>query len=205
MGVSILIGCERSGVVRDAFRALGYDAVSCDLVDTESEGPHIKGDVLLALDSRVWDLFIVFPDCTFLCNSGIHWNNRGRGWEGTEKAVKFVERLMQSPVKRMALENPMGILSTRIRKPDQRIQPYQFGADASKETCLWLKGLPPLVPTKYVAPRLVEYQGKLVKRWANQTDSGQNKLAPSEQRAMNRARTYDGIAAAMAAQWSRLL
>lgn len=202
---SILIGCERSGIVRDAFRALGHDAISCDLVASERPGPHIIGDVLEAAYSREWNLLIVFPGCTYLCSSGLHWNNRGRGWERTEAALEFVRALMAVPVPRFALENPRGCISTRIRKPDQSVQPYQFGEDASKETFLWLQNLPPLVASSYVEPRLVFHGGKWRKRWANQTDSGQNRLGPSPTRAMDRARTYQGIADAMAAQWSDLL
>lgn len=201
----VLIGCERSGIVRDAFIARGYDAVSCDLFESERPGPHIQGDVLVAAYSRLWDMFIVFPDCTFLCSSGLHWNGRGRGHEKTEAALEFVRKLMAVPVSRFALENPRGCISTRIRKADQSIQPYRFGDDASKETMLWLRGLPPLWPTLYIEPRLVWHDGKWRKRWGNQTDSGRNKLSPSETRAMDRARTYQGIANAMADQWGKLI
>lgn len=134
---------------------------------------------------------------TYLCGSGIHWNNRGRGWERTEQAVEFVLKLAEAPISQITIENPIGILSTRWRKPDQIIQPYEFGDDASKKTCLWLKGLPLLMPTQRVAGRIVNGR----ERWANQTDSGQNKLPPSVRRAAMRSETYPGIAAGMAAQW----
>lgn len=193
----ILIGCEYSGVVRDAFRAAGHDAVSCDLLPSQTPGPHFQCDIFEVIEQR-WDAAIFFPPCTFLCSSGLHWNTRrpGRAVE-TEKALKFVAALLNADVPAIALENPIGCISTRIRKYNQIIQPYQFGDDASKSTCLWLKNLPPLRPTQYVEPRIIS--GK--KRWSNQTDSGQNRLGPSETRALDRAKTYPGIAAAMADQW----
>jgi len=146
------------------------------------------------------------PPCTFLNVAGIHWNNRGRGWEKTEAALDFVRWLLSRPEPHY-LENPLGIISTRIRPADQYIQPYQFGDDASKKTGLWLHGVPPLVidPAKRVAGRKVEWRGKMVERWSNQTDSGQNRLGPSETRWKDRSLTYPGIAKAMAAQWSEYL
>jgi len=204
--LSILVICESSGVVREAFRALGHDAYSCDLLPADDGSPfHIQGDALGVLDAG-WDMVGMHPPCTFLCGSGIHWNDRGRGWMGTDAALAFVRRLMEcrSP---WYLENPVGLISTRIRKPDQTVQPYEFGDDASKRTCLWLNRLPCLVedPAKRVPGRKVEWprgSGKIVERWANQTDSGQNRLAPSDDRWKARSRTYPGIAAAMAAQWT---
>ena len=144
-----------------------------------------------------FDLMIAHPHCTYLCASGIHWNNRGRGWKETEKALEFFKLLLTAPIPKIAIENPVGIVSSRIRKPDQIIQPHWFGEDASKATCLWLKDLQKLTPTGYVKPRRVN--GK--PRWGNQTDSGQNRIAPSSDRWKERSRTYPGIAAAMAAQW----
>jgi hypothetical protein len=132
----------------------------------------------------------------------MHWTARGlRDPKLTEEALEFVRLLMAAPIPRICIENPVGVISTRIRKPDQIVQPYQFGADASKKTCLWLKGLPPLRPTSFVEPRYVD--GK--PRWANQTDSGQNKLSPSDDRWKARSQTYEGIAEAMAQQWSAAL
>jgi hypothetical protein len=193
----ILVACEYSGRVRDAFRKLGHDAWSCDLLPAETPSPyHYQCDLREVLD-KGWDMLIAFPDCTFVCGSGIHWNDRGRGWERTEAAVEFFRMLWEQPIPYIALENPIGILSKRICKPTQIIQPHQFGDDASKATCLWLKNLPSLSPTKYIAPRIVG--GK--KRWANQTDSGQNRLGPSDDRWKERSRTYQGIADAMADQW----
>jgi hypothetical protein len=193
----ILVACEYSGRVRDAFRKLGHDAWSCDLLPAETPSPyHLQCDVRDVLDQG-WDMLIGFPDCTFVCGSGIHWNDRGRGWERTEAAVDFFRMLWEFPIRHIALENPIGILSKRICKPTQIIQPHQFGDDASKATCLWLKNLPSLSPTCHVPPRIVG--GK--NRWANQTDSGQNRLGPSEDRWKERSRTYQGIADAMADQW----
>lgn len=193
----VLIACEHSGIVRDAFIGVGHDAMSCDFLPTDSKGPHYQGDVLDIINDG-WDLMIAHPPCTYLCASGLHWNNKRLGRaEKTEQAIEFVKRLMSSPIKRWAIENPIGCLSKRIRKPDQIIQPWQFGDDASKATCLWLNGLLPLRPTNFINPRIVN--GK--KRWSNQTDSGQNKLAPSENRAKIRSLTYKGIASAMADQW----
>jgi len=197
----VLVACEFSGTVREAFARLKHDAWSCDILPTEALGQHIQGDVLEVLDEG-WDLMIAHPPCTYLCSSGLHWNTRTPGRaEKTEEALDFVRRLLDAPIEHIALENPVGCISTRIRKYDQKIQPYQFGHDASKGTCLWLKNLPPLEPTKYVEPRVVN--GK--KRWANQTDSGQNRLGPSEDRWAKRSLTYPGIAKAMAQQWGRFI
>lgn len=145
----ILIACEFSGTVRDAFIARGHDAVSCDLLPTESPGPHIQCDVLSVLDDG-WDMMIAHPPCTYLSVSGLHWNKRGvmvggrHRAELTEDALDFVRALMDAPIPKIALENPVSCISTRIRKPDQKIHPWMFGHDASKTTCLWLKGLPKL-------------------------------------------------------------
>ena len=196
----VLVACEWSGTVRDAFRAKGHDAWSCDL-EPCAAGPdfHLQMDAMAAVVAGgPWDALIAFPPCTYLCKSGLHWNGRidGRA-DKTERALAFVRALMAAPVPRIAIENPSGRISTAIRKPDQTIQPYQFGHDASKATCLWLKGLPPLEHTRQVAPRMVDGRP----RWANQTDSGQNRLGPSPGRARARGKTYQGIADAMASQW----
>jgi hypothetical protein len=196
----VLVACEYSGRVRDAFRERGHDAVSCDLLDTDAPGPHYKGDVL-DLMGEPWDLMVAFPPCTYLCSSGLHWNKRRPERAAmTEEALTFVRALMDAPIPRIAIENPVGCISTRIRKPTQTIHPYQYGDDASKRTCLWLKNLPRLEPTGYIEPRMVD--GK--PRWANQTDSGQNKLGPSSDRWKQRSLTYPGIARAMAEQWGIL-
>jgi len=194
----ILVACESSGAVRDAFRARGHFAMSCDLLSSEQPGPHHQGDVRELLGQE-WDLLIAHPPCTYLSVSGMHWTTRGlRDPKLTEDALEFVRLFMDAPIERIAIENPVSIISSRIRKPDQIIQPYQFGHDASKKTCLWLKGLPLLKPTQMVEPRIIN--GK--PRWGNQTDSGQNKLPPSKDRWKLRSKTYEGIADAMAAQWS---
>jgi len=185
-------------VVRDAFRALGHAAISCDLLPTAAPGPHVEGDVLELLTREGFDLMVAHPPCTYLAGSGLHWNRRRPGRAGqTEEALEFVRTLLAAPVPRIALENPVGAIGTRIRPADQYIQPYQFGEDASKRTGLWLKALPRLRPTGFVEPRMVGGRP----RWANQTDSGQNRLGPSADRWALRSATYPGIASAMAAQW----
>lgn len=191
----VLVACEYSGTVRDAFAALGHDAMSCDLLPTDSQGNHYQGDVRDVLNDG-WDLMIAHPPCTYLAVSGLHWNKRvpGRS-EKTEEALAFVHLLLDAPIERIALENPVSCISSRIRKPDQIIQPWWFGDDASKKTCLWLKNLPPLVETDRLA-------GDSSTRRANQTASGQNKLPPSADRWKIRSKTYPGIARAMAQQWS---
>lgn len=232
--MKVLIACERFGVTRDTFIAAGHDAMSCDLVDTEVPGPHYKGDVRDVLHGG-WDLMIAHPDCTYLTNSAAWAYKDGPyhqavkpgtlvGQERREArilALDFVRLLLNAPINKIALENPVGVISTNIRKPDQYIQPYEYGDDASKKTGLWLKNLPKLVPSNYVNPRLVCKKCKYVftydnsccpscssteflPRWANQTDSGQNKLSPSKDRAMERAKTYQGWADAMVDQWGNL-
>jgi hypothetical protein len=173
--------------------------MSCDLLPTDRPGPHYQGDVFDVIGNG-WDLMIAHPPCTYLCSSGLHWNKRyPERATKTADALAFVQRLMDAPIARIAIENPIGRLGTAIRKADQVIQPYQFGHDASKQTALWLKGLPLLQPTQLVAPRMVN--GKA--RWSNQTDSGQNRLSPSPDRWKLRSTTYQGIANAMANQWGQ--
>lgn len=210
----VLIGYESSGVVREAFRALGHDAWSCDLLPAEDGSRyHLQGDIWDMIGGMNWNLGIFHPSCTYLTNSAAwafgdgpyHQNVKTETLVGQarrdarELALAEVRRLMALPFPH-AIENPVGAISGAIRKPDQIIQPWQFGDDASKATCLWLKRLPKLATTKKIAPRMVD--GK--PRWANQTDSGQNKLSPGPNRWQDRSRTYPGIAAAMAAQWGAL-
>jgi hypothetical protein len=193
----VLVACEYSGRVRDAFIALGHQATSCDLLPTDAPGLHYQGDVMDIIADG-WDLMVAHPPCTYLSVSGMHWTTRGlRDPQLTEDALEFVRQLMAAPIDKIAIENPISVISSRIRKPDQIIMPYQFGHDASKKTCLWLKNLPPLQPTSFVEPRIVN--GK--PRWGNQTDSGQNKLPPSADRWKVRSETYKGIADAIAQQW----
>lgn len=191
--MKVLVACEYSGVVRDAFEAAGHDAWSCDVLPTDVPGQHLQCDVLTILD-RGWDLMIAHPPCTHLAVSGAaHFHRKQK--EQAE-ALEFVRALLNAPILRICLENPVSIISTRIRKPNQIIQPYQFGHAESKKTCLWLKNLPLLVPTDIVA--------KPATGWLNTTPSGQNKLGPSKDRWKLRSKTYSGIAAAMANQWGNL-
>jgi hypothetical protein len=209
----VLIACERFGAVRDAFLARGHDAWSLDIApDATGSARHIQDDVRLHLREG-WDLMIAHPDCTYL-TSAAEWaygpgpyhqkvkpgtlTGQARR-DARQSAIELVREIMAAPIPRIAVENPVGVLSSRIRKPDQIIQPHQFGADASKATCLWLQGLPLLVATYRIAPRMIDGRP----RWGNQTDSGQNRLSPGAGRAMERARTYPGIASAMADQWGR--
>lgn len=202
----ILVACERSGRVRDAFRARGHDAISCDLEPSEAPGPHIQGDALEAAYAGRWDMIIAHPECVYLCGSGIHWNRRRpERAKLTEEALAFALALWRVPCEKFALENSVGILSRpeNLGKPTQIVQPHWFGDDASKATCWWLRNLPPLKPTRRAPGRRVTLpNGKTVERWANQTDSGQNRLGPSPTRSMDRARSYPGMCAAMAEQWS---
>lgn len=196
---SVLVACEFSGRVRDAFAARGFEAWSCDYLPSETEGNHWQADVLTILNNQNWDLIIAHPPCTRLAVSGA-WTWKGKE-EEQRQSIDFFMSLYNADCKHVAVENPVGIMSSVFRKPDQIIQPYQFGEDASKATCLWLKGLPRLEPTDWVPPRMINGRP----RWANQTASGQNKLGPSPSRASERARTYRGIAEAMAQQWSSYL
>jgi hypothetical protein len=191
----VLVACEYSGRVRDAFLWAGHDAMSCDLLPSESDhGPHYQGDVCDVIGDG-WDLMVAHPPCTYLASSGLHWNKRRpeRALQ-TEAAVAFFMQLWEAPIAKVAIENPIGAMSSRFRKPDQIIQPWQYGDDASKATCLWLRGLPCLVPQNALP-------GDRSTRRANQTESGQNKLGPSPDRWKLRSYTFPGIAAAMASQW----
>lgn len=192
---NILIGCEYSGIVRNAFTALGHNALSVDLLPSETKGNHIQGDILDVIRSEKWDLLIAFPPCTHLAVSGARYFEAKRADGRQQKALTFVGALLAADVPRIALENPVGVISSYIRKPDQIIQPWMFGEDASKKTCLWLKNLPKLEPTKII----------IKDRYGNQTPSGQNNLPPSAERWKVRSRTYQGIARAMAEQWGKVL
>jgi hypothetical protein len=180
----VLVACEYSGTVRDAFLRAGHYAMSCDLLPCESSasGDHYQGDVREVLDHG-WDLMVAHPPCTHLAVSGARW------WKDKQveqaEALGFVRLLLNAPVPRIALENPVSKISTVIRKPDQIIQPWQFGHGETKATCLWLKGLPKLVPTNVVEGR----------------EARVHRMSPSPERWKERSRTYTGIAAAMANQW----
>jgi hypothetical protein len=247
--MNILVACESSARVRDAFIARGHNAWSCDLKPTLGRaGNHLQGDVRWAIDGalhkfpqaidirtgrqplfRKWDMLIAFPECRFMAASGLWRRQLDDGREElTEEALAFVVYLMECDIPRIAIENPVGVIATRILEaPDlftgsriaegrrrqgtlpasQVINPYEFGDDASKTTCLWLKNLPLLKPTKRIAGRMVEWppgSGRQVERWSNQTDSGNNKLGPGKRRAALRGYTYPGIANAMGDQWGRV-
>lgn len=254
----ILVACEYSGRVRNAFAALGHDVLSADFEPAEDNSPnHYQGDCFDLIKDQSFDLMIAHPPCTYLSVSGMHWTSRGlRDPKLTEDALGFVRRLMDAPIPKIALENPVSVISTRIRPPSQIIQPWMFGEDASKKTCLWLKGLPNLefkladvIPPNgwskvkpasdldgcqgcgesYCTKHNDHYgdcdwlglneDGAAYKAnsgvifgtrkqpapkqvWGNQTPSGQNKLGPSKDRWKERSRTYEGIAKAMASQWT---
>lgn len=191
MKVGVL--CEFSGVVRDAFLARGHDAISCDLLPTEAPGPHLIGDCR-SFDWGSCDLVIAHPPCTHLAVSGARWFKDKRREQ--EEALDFIRWILDLPVPRIALENPVGVISSRIRKPDQIVQPWQFGHEATKTTCLWLRGLPRLVPTLIVdrGARHVTKSGRSLPEWYN--------LSPSDDRWKLRFCTFKGIAEAMADQWA---
>ena len=178
----VLVACEYSGRVRDAFIRRGHDAMSCDLLPTETPGPHYQGDVRDVIEDG-WDLMIAHPPCTHLAVSGARWF-KDKQSEQVE-ALEFVQMLMDAPIPMIAIENPVSVISSRIRKPDQVIQPWQFGHGETKATCLWLKGLPKLTPTNVVEGR----------------EARVHRMPPSPDRWKERSRTYQGVADAMAAQW----
>lgn len=181
----VLVACEFSGTVRDAFARRGHDAWSCDLLPTEAPGNHIQGDVLEVLDDD-WDIVIAHPPCTHLSSSGAAWFKEKRADGRQEEAIRFFMRFAR-PFRVWAIENPVGIMSSAWRKPDQVIQPWQFGHGETKATCLWLSGLSPLRPTRVVDGR----------------EQRLHRLPPSEDRWKIRSKTYQGIADAMAEQWGR--
>lgn len=193
--MKVLIACEYSGRVRDAFIARGHDAMSCDLLPSDAPGPHYQGDVFDIIGNG-WDLMIAHPPCTDLAVSGAKHFAAKRADGRQAAALAFVQRLLDAPIERIALENPVSIISTHIRKPDQIIQPWMFGHEATKTTCLWLKGLVHLTPTNIVdkGARHITKGGKSLPVWYN--------LPPSADRWKIRSATFQGIADAMAAQWS---
>ena len=183
--MKILIACEYSGLVRDAFIALGHDAMSCDLLPTDAPGPHYQGSVF-DLNLKAFDLMVAHPPCTHLAVSGARYFAEKRADGRQQEALEFVRRLLDAPIAKIALENPISIISSQIRKPDQIIQPWQYGHGETKATCLWLKGLPKLTPTNIVAGR----------------EAKVHHMPPSADRWKLRSTTYQGIADAMANQWS---
>lgn len=180
----VLIACEYSGVVRDAFIKRGHKAVSCDLLPTEQEGPHYQGNVLDIL-SDAWDLMIAHPPCTHLAVSGARHFAEKRADGRQQEAIDFFMQLANANIPKIAIENPICIMSTIWRKPDQIIQPWQFGHGETKATCLWLRGLPKLTPTNIVDGR----------------ENRIHRMPPSPDRWKERSRTFKGIASAMAEQW----
>lgn len=182
----VLVACEFSGIVRSAFAELGHDAWSCDLLPSEKPGQHIQGDALKAMHSRRWDMMIAHPPCTHLAVSGARWFKDKLAEQG--KALEFVRLLLDAPIERIALENPVSIISSRIRKPDQIIQPWQFGHGEVKATCLWLKGLPLLRSTNIVEGRTARV----------------HREPPGPDRWKNRSRTLEGVGKAMAEQWGNM-
>jgi site-specific DNA-cytosine methylase len=183
----VLVACEYSGRVRDAFLEMGHDAMSCDMLETEKPGPHYMGDVRDVIGNG-WDLMICHPPCTHLAVSGARHFEAKKASGVQDQALDFVRMLLNAPIKRIALENPVSIISSRIRKPDQIIQPWQFGHGETKATCLWLKGLPILKPTNIVEGR----------------EAKVHRMPPSPDRWKERSRTYQGIAQAMAQQWGNV-
>ena len=189
--MNVLVGCEFSGIVRDEFRKKGHNAYSCDIIPSEKDNKfHIQRDIR-DLDHKKFDLGLFFPPCTYLCVSGARWFKERR--KEQKEALKFIKFLMNLPIPKIAIENPVGVISTKIRKPDQIIHPYQFGHGETKATCLWLKNLPKLKPTKLVEVTYITTKGghKYTKGWYM---TPRNSVA--------RSRTFVGIARAMASQWN---
>jgi hypothetical protein len=181
--VKILIACEFSGIIREAFKAKGHDAWSCDLSPSEIPGQHIQWDVLQVLENHDWDMMIAHPPCTYLAVSGARWFKDRI--QQQQDALNFVQKLMNAAIDKICIENPVSVISTHIRKPDQIIQPWMFGHGETKKTCLWLKNLPLLLPTNIVEGR----------------ENRVHRMPPSENRGRERSRTYAGIGSAMADQW----
>ena len=209
--MKILIGCEESQIVCKAFRARGHEAYSNDIIYCSGGKPewHLKMDVFEAIALGGWDMGIFFPPCTYLTNSANKYLKdqpplKSGCLVGAERrrarrdAIDFVENIYNCGIPKICIENPVGVLSTAFRKPDQVVHPYMFGSSASKATCFWLKGLPLLVPTQYIEPT---YHKNGLPRWDNQSPSGAPNLGPSPDRAKLRSKTYAGIAEAMASQW----
>ncbi len=195
--MKILIACEYSGTVRDAFIAKGHNAVSCDILPTDLPGPHVQGDVTALLNQQ-WDMIIAHPPCTYFANSGVCWLHKDQSrWVKLDEAAKFFNLFLDHPCPKICIENPVphkyAVERIGGRKYTQTVQPYMFGHPESKRTCLWLKGLPPLLPTKDVKAEfqvLPKSQGQRL-----------HYLPPSPERAKLRSKTFQGIADAMAAQW----
>jgi site-specific DNA-cytosine methylase len=201
--MKVLIACEYSGAVRDEFIKLGHDAMSCDLLPTDSPGPHYEGDVFDIINDG-WDMMIAFPPCTHLALSGSQWFKEKIADGRQQEALQFVRDLMNAPIEKIAIENPIGIISTQIRKYDQIIQPYYFGDPFQKSTCLWLKNLPKLTPTNIVQKgEFKEWIDKKTGKKKRQAMWDYDALLSKEQTWKLRSKTFPGIAKAMADQWSK--
>jgi len=186
--MNVLVACEFSGVVREAFKAKGHNAWSCDLLPTDIPGAHLKMDAIAAMSMIDFDLMIAHPPCTYLCNGGANWLNRRPEWRpGREKAAEFFMSLMNGPINKIAIENPIGHMSTRYRKPDQIVRPFMFGHEYNKDICLWLKNLPKLEPTGHIKPPY-----KKLDFWSNKRHKDGKSL---------KSVTFQGVANAMAEQW----
>ena len=198
--MKVLVACEYSGIVRNAFKKKGHDAWSCDILPTESPGNHIQDDILKHLD-KGWDLMIAHPPCTHLSVSGARWFTEGKKpWSLQIEALDFVRKLLNAPINKIALENPISVISSKIRKPNQIIQPYQFGHKVRKTTCLWLNNLPKLKSTKIVEPEIIKVKdGKSYSKFHWDT-WGLNK----KDRGKARSRFFEGIAEAMAEKWGKI-
>ena len=207
--MKVLIACEYSGAVRDAFLKNGHNALSCDLLPTDSPGPHYQGSIFDILYQDQWDLMIAHPPCTFLAVSGNRWLYNKDGskneerWENRRLALDFVQALMDAPIDRIVVENPVSVISSQIRKADQIIQPWQYGDEAQKTTCLWLKNVPKLEPTKIVGKGKFKTfkSGKRHPAWYAEAFE---KAKTKAERQKLRSKTFPGIAQAMADQWGKL-
>ena len=197
----VLVACEFSGIVRDAFIAAGHEAMSCDLVPTEQAGPHYQGDVRDILEDG-WDLMVAHPPCTYLSRAGARWWSQPGRAEKAEAAASFIQELWAAPIPRVAIENPIGMLNRLWRYPDQTIEPYEFGEPYRKRTCLWLRGLPILLATGHVANPtywIDSYPGRRTAGFDYRSTRGKARSSK------DRSRTFPGIAAAMAEQWGAVL
>jgi len=201
--MKVLVACEYSGPVRDAFIKAGHDAISCDILPSDRTGPHYQGNVLDIIDNG-FDLMVAHPPCTYLAVSGCRWlynKDKSRNeerWENQRKALEFVQLLMDAPIPRICIENPISVISSKIKKPTQIIQPLQFGHGSTKKTCLWLKGLPKLEPTNIVEPEIyISGSGRKWDKWFFESSL----ISNLEERSKFRSTTFQGIADAMADQW----
>lgn len=203
MKLRVLVACEYSGSVRDAFRALGHDAMSCDLLPTDVPGPHHQGDVFEVINDG-FDLMVAHPPCTHLAVSGARWFKHKQNEQ--KEALEFVQRLMDAPIRHIAIENPVSIISSRIRRPEQIIQPWMFGDPFQKTTCLWLKNLPGLEPTKIVDKgEFFEWTDKKTGKKKRQAVWYKEAWSKGDLRWKIRSKTFQGIANAMADQWSKYI